>query len=307
MKKIKKGIKKNSRSKRSIEKQRHLHTELSPENLKANFEVLTSICKMMEQSTGEKQVFERMLNLIGKSVEFSRASLFLLNKGDNQMEEVASVGKKVDLIDFVRFDAGLGLSAWVAKEKRPILLSNLRRKRSGEGIKSFLTIPLVLNGELFGVMNFGHIKAHAFEPEDVKFLTLASLPVTLSLERMSYHSKTEKLESELEQAREHATQLQMKISQMESVVPTPQLLENLNEKIKTPLSSIAENAEFLLNSFSLRLSEKSFSQSKKDFNLHFKRGLREIKSEVNQITQATEKLLKRSFTHDTKSWETERR
>jgi signal transduction protein with GAF and PtsI domain len=305
MKKSKKGIKKNSRSKRSIEKQRHVHTELSPENLKTNFEVLTGICKMMEQSTGEKQVFERMLNLIGKSVEFSRASLFLLNKGDNQMEEVASVGKKVDLIDFVRFDAGLGLSAWVAKEKRPILLSNLRRKRSGEGIKSFLTIPLILNGELFGVMNFGHIRAHAFEPEDVKFLTSASLPVTLSLERMSYHSKTEKLESELGQAREHATQLQMKISQMESVIPTPQLLENLNEKIKTPLCSIAENAEFLLNSFSLRQSEKSFPQSKKDFNLHFKRGLREIKSEVNQITQATEKLLKRSFTYDTKSWDKE--
>jgi transcriptional regulator with GAF, ATPase, and Fis domain len=302
MKKSKKGVKKNSKSKKFIEKQKHLYTESSSENLKANFEVVTGICKMMEQSTGEKQVFERMLNLIGKSVEFSRSSLFLLNKSNNQMEEVASVGKKVDLIDFVRFDAGAGLSAWVAKEKRPILLSNLHRKRSGEGIKSFLSIPLILNGDLFGVMNFGHIRAHAFEPEDVKFLTSTSLPVTLSLERMSYRSRTVKLESELEQVREHAQQLQTKITQMESMIPTPQLLENLSEKIKTPLSSIVENAEFLLNCFSPRQSEQSFPQSKKDFNIHFKRGLRQIKSEVNQITQATEKLLKRSFTHDTKSW-----
>jgi len=307
MKKSKKGIKKNSRAKGFVEKQKHSHAELSPENLKANFEVLTGICKMMGESTGEKQVFERMLNLIGKSVEFSRASLFLLNKSNNQMEEVASVGKKVDLIDFVRFDAGLGLSAWVAKEKRPILLSNLRRKRSGEGIKSFLTIPLVLNGELFGVMNFGHIRAHVFEPEDVKFLTSASLPVTLSLERMFYHSKTVKLENELEQTREHTKQLQMRISQMESVIPTPQLLENLNEKIKTPLSSIVENAEFLLNSFSLQQNEKSFPQSKKDFSVQFKRGLREIKNEVNLITKTTERLLQRNLTCDLKNWNTESR
>ncbi len=212
------------------------------------------------------------------------------------MEEIASIGKRVDLIDFVRFDAGLGLSAWVAKEKRPILLSHLRRKRSGEGIKSFLSIPLILNGELFGVMNFGHIKENSFEPEEVKFLTLVSLPVTMSLERMFYYSEIEKLNQELRHTRDLIPQFQLKINQMESMVPTPQLLENLNEKIKTPLSSIVENAEFLLNSFASRSDDPPSLQMKKEFNLQFKRGLREIKNEVNQINRITEKLLKRGLT-----------
>jgi len=291
---MKKKDKKTLHSNRCIGKQKHTYTD-SPD-LKTNFEVLTGICKMMEQSTGGKEVFERMLNLIGKSVEFSRASLFLLNRSKNQMEEVASVGKKVDLIDFVRFDAGLGLSAWVAKEKRPILLSNLRRKRSGEGIKSFLSVPLILNGELFGVMNFGHIKENSFEPEEVRFLSMISFPVTLSLERMFYYSETERLNQELQQAREIITQLQLQINQMESMVPTPQLLENLNEKIKSPLSSIIENAEFLLNSFSSRHDDQPSPQLKKEFNFQFKRGLKEIKNEVNQINRVTEKLLKRGFT-----------
>jgi len=129
---MKKSKNKNKRTAKSIkffERQKSLHADWNLESMKTGFNVLTGICKMIEQSTGERKVFEGVLNLIGKSVEFSQASLFLLDKKKNEMEEVASVGKKVDLIDFVRFDSGMGISAWVAKEKRPILLSNLHRKR----------------------------------------------------------------------------------------------------------------------------------------------------------------------------------
>lgn len=282
-----------SRSKRYVREQSGQTKDIDLENLKTNLEVLTGICRMVEQSTGEKQAFERMLNLIGKAVEFSRASLFILNKNSQQMEEVVSIGKKVDLIDSIRFDAGLGLSAWVAKEKRPILLSDLQRKKGGDGIKSFLTVPCLLSGELFGVMNFGHIRAYAFDPEDIQFLTLTSLPITLSLERMLYHSETERLKRELDQAKEEINRIEEKISQMQTIIPTPQLLENLNERIRTPLASIAENAEFLLNSFSTHPNEKSTPHHKKELNVQFKRGLREIRSDVSQINKVTEKILRK--------------
>ena len=292
MKRSKNKGKRIAKSSRFIKRQKLLHANQNLENQKIDFEVLTGICKMMEQSTKERRAFERMLNLIGKSVEFSLASLFLLNKKKNQMEEMASVGKRVDLIDFVRFDAGVGLSAWVAKVRRPILLSNLHRKRGGEVVKSFLAIPLILNGELFGVMNLSHIRAHAFQPEDVRLLTLISVPVALSLERTFYHSEIERLREELKLAEERSRELQ---ERMESITPTPQLLESLNRKIKTPLSSIAQNAQFLLDSFSLQHDKKSQRTSKKP-DLEFKRGLKEIRNEVNQITKATEKLLKWNFT-----------
>lgn len=277
-------------------RQRLLQANQNLENLKTDFDVLTGICRMMEQSPHDRKVFEKMLNLIGKSVEFSQASLFVLDKKDNQMEEVASVGRKVDLIDFVRFDTGIGLSAWVAKEKRPILLSNLHRKRGGGTVKSFLSIPLILNGELFGVMNLSHMRAQAFEPQDVKFLSLISVPVTLGLERMFYHSKLEKLQRDFQQGQEYTKELEEKITRIESAIPTSQLLENLNRKIKNPLSSIFENAEFLLNSFSTRQENKTRRLSKKS-DIQFKRGLKQIKSEVSQITRATDGLLKRSYVY----------
>jgi transcriptional regulator with GAF, ATPase, and Fis domain len=277
---------------RMRKKVKSLKVNRNREDLRIRLEVLTGTCGMIEQCAKENKVFERMLNLIGKAVECSHASLFLLDKGNNRMREVASVGKKVDLINFVRFDKGSGFSAWVAKEKRPILLSNLHRKRSGGTTRSFLATPLILDGEVFGVLNLSHIRPHAFEREDIEFLTLISVPVALSLERMFLHSELERLEGEFQQEREQNVQLQDKVRQMESLIPTTQLLEGLNQKIKTPLASIAENAQFLLDSFPTRQREKS-PRASKSFNQEFKRGLKLIKSEVNQITRTTEKMLKR--------------
>jgi transcriptional regulator with GAF, ATPase, and Fis domain len=262
--------------------------------LRVNLEVATGICEMVGRSGNGRDEFEEMLNLIGRSVEFSHASLFLLDRKTGQMREVASVGKKVDLIDFVRFEAGAGLSSWVAKEKRPIVLSNLHRKRGGEKIKSFLAMPLLLDQEAFGVMNLCHGVAHAFEPDDVHFLSLISQPVALCLERAFYHSEVERLEGELEQARQRAEELREEIARVEREIPTSQLLENMKQKITAPLGSVAENARFLLESFSTRPGQKS-PKSGKRRDLEFKRGLREIRNEVNQITRATERLLSRNL------------
>ena len=262
--------------------------------LKTNLEVATGVCKMIGRSVRGREGFEGMLNLIGKSVEFSHASLFLLDREAGQMREVASVGKKVDLIDFVRFEAGAGLSSWVAKEKRPIVLSNLHRRRGGEKIKSFLAMPLILDREVFGVMNLCHVMAHAFEPHDVQFLTLISHPVALCLERAFYHSEVERLEGELAQARERSAELEEDIARVEQEIPTSQLLENMKQKITTPLGSVAENARFLLESFSTRQNQKSPKPNQRR-DLKLRRGLREIKNEVNQITRATEKLLRRNL------------
>lgn len=284
----------NNRLSKATDKQRLVQTSKNLEKVKNDFDTVTGVCEMIEQSVGERRVFEKVLNLIGKSVEFSQASLYLLDRRKNQMQEVATVGKRVDLIDFVRFDRGIGFSAWVAKEKRPILLSNLHRKRSGETVKSFLAIPLTLNGELFGVMNLSHIRAHAFEKADVDFLSLISAPITLCLERTHCYSESERLESELRQVRECSAELEEEINRLRSRVPTPQLLESLNQKVKTPLSGIADNAQFLLDTFSVRREEKA-NRSRRKPDLEFKRGLRQIRNEANQVTKATERLLKRSL------------
>jgi signal transduction histidine kinase len=113
------------------------------------------------------------------------------------------------------------------------------------------------------------------------------------LERRFYHTETQRLKRELDQSKEEIMQLEVRISQMQTVVPTVRLMENLNEKIRTPLASITENAEFLLKGLSTRPDEKSTSHTKKELSVQIKRGLREIRSDVNQITKVTEKIFRK--------------
>lgn len=281
-----------SRSKESIHGRRgRLHLANSLDDLKTDFEVLSEICRLIKESTLEKKACERILKLIGKSIEYSSASLFWLDKKRKQIEELASVGKKVDLIDFVKFNIGSGFSAWVAIEKRPILLSNLRRRRFKNGIRSFLSIPLTLREELFGVINLSHIRPDAFGTEDLEYLSLISNPIALGLERMFYYSEMEKRGNELEETKACLRELQGKLIESEKRVSLPQLLGQLDRRIKSPLSAVAENAQFLLKSMSSQNERKS-TRSRKSFDQKFKRRLTEITTETNQILKTTEKLLR---------------
>jgi transcriptional regulator with GAF, ATPase, and Fis domain len=282
---------KRSMSEKSNRGRRSLSCSGSSEELKSDFQVLSEICRLIREASLEKKTCENILRLVGKSVEYSSASLFWLDKRENQIEELSSVGKKVDLIDFVKFNTGSGFSAWVAMEKRPILLSNLHRKRFKNGIRSFLSIPLTLGDQLLGVMNFSHIKANAFGPKDLKFLASVSGPISLGLERMFHYSEMEKREKELEETRSYLREIQSELLKNEKRVTLSQILGHLDRKIKSPLSGIAENAQFLLKSMSSQ-DELGLTSSVKCLNQKFKRRLREITTEANQISKATEKLLK---------------
>ena len=294
LKRMRGKCRKNARSLKPAQGRKLMQEDRKLEKVLNDLAVLGGVCRMISQSLGGEKVFEKMLNLIGKSVEFSRASLFLLDKGSNRMQEVASVGGTVDLIDFVRFETGSGLSAWVAKERRPVLLSNLHRRCGGETMRSFLAVPLTLNDELFGVMNLSHIRPNAFEHSDVEFLQLASAPISLSLERTHYCSELERLRSSVEEARERSAQLEEEIARLKGITPTSQLLENLNQRIKSPLAEIADNAQFLLDTFSPR-QEGRKGRSKGKTTIDFKRGLRQIRNEAHQVTRNTERLLRRSL------------
>jgi GAF domain-containing protein len=288
-------IAKNPKSPSTAEKKKLYEADKKLEETKRAFQVLSGCCEIIGQCLEGDRAFEKVLNLIGKSVEYSQASLFYLDKSSSRMKEVVSVGKTVDLIDFVKFESGTGFSAWVAKEKRPILLSNLHRKRGGETMKSFLSVPLILDDELIGVMNLSHIRANAFERSDLEFLQLVSAPISLSLERKHYYSLVQGLQSEVERIKERSSQLEEEISRLKSRIPTPQILENLNQRIKSPLAEIAQNAQFLLDTFSSR-QENAKGHVQKRRTLDFKRGLRQIRNEAHQVTKATERLLSRSIT-----------
>lgn len=143
---------------------------------KKEIEILFEISKMIQWTEGPEKTFTKLLELIKEAIPYQNATLFLMDKTEGLLQNALTVGEAIDLIPEVQFDHGAGFSCWVAKEKKPVLLKDLRADRNGQipEIASFLSIPLMVQGELIGVMNLSHSKAGAFDEDDLRLLTLIS-------------------------------------------------------------------------------------------------------------------------------------
>jgi transcriptional regulator with GAF, ATPase, and Fis domain len=244
-------------------------------------EVLSKMSNMVRTCSTDDENFEKMLKLMGRCVEYSSASLFLVNRQSGQLDNVAYVGKRVDLIDFVKFDMGQGFSAYVAKEKRPIFISHLHRKsyNSKNSIHSFVSIPLMIKNELVGVLNLSHIRDDAYTKSDLDFLTIFAGQVSIFIERMLYQSELDKKDKELERAQNLLKETRERSVDTEKLSAISQVATSINHEINNPLAVIAGNTQYLL-------------MTMKNVSPNVKKRLKAIDNEVNQISQVTRKLLK---------------
>ena len=95
---------------------------LNDKHVRAVLSVLQEISAII-QAPVEQEAFDSVLASIRKAIPYTPSTLFILEKETQQLEEVSRAGEKVDLIQSVRFDLGPGFSAWVAKQKKPVLIS----------------------------------------------------------------------------------------------------------------------------------------------------------------------------------------
>jgi len=247
----------------------------------AEMKVLCEMSNLIRLSPPEKETFEKMLKLLSKCIEYSSASLFLANPQTKQLDNVACVGKSEDLIDFVKFDMGRGFSAYVAKEKRPIFISNLHRKsyRSRNSIRSFVSVPLLVKDELIGVLSLSHISEDAYTKSDLDFLTIFAGQAAVFIERMLYQSQLETKNEELEKAQNLLRETQRKLLDAEKLSAISHVATSINHEINNPLAVIAGNTQYLL-------------MTMRNVNPKVKKRLEAIDNEVNNISQVTRKLLK---------------
>ena len=143
---------------------------------KREIEILFEISRVIQLTQNADETFKALLALIKEAIPYENATLFLMDKANEELTPTMTVGNTTDLIPDVKFDNGIGFSGWVAKEKKPVLLKDLRADRKDElpEIASFLSIPLVVQTELIGVINLSHSKAGAFDEDDLRLLTLIS-------------------------------------------------------------------------------------------------------------------------------------
>jgi len=213
----------------------------SVESMRVLYEISTII--QSDLKLGEK--FKKALAKICGVVHCNSASLFIYHEDTGKLEEVATIGERVDLIESIDFDMGKGFSAWVAKQRRSVLIPNLRRKRPG-GCRSFISTPLISEEKLIGVMNLGGDSPNAFTERHMEFLEIIASQFAHAVERSKYEQRLLEKNAALEKAHEEIKSQQKKIIEMEKYQVLGQMAVSINHEINNPLTTIIGNVELLL-------------------------------------------------------------
>ena len=210
----------------------------------AEIEILSEISILVQGSPADKNSFEEILKHLGKIIDFRSASLYTFSKEKGKLEEICTIGRRVDLIDFVKFEMGSGISAWVAKHGRAIILNNLRKSKGGTHTKSFLSVPMVFAKEIIGVVNLAHDETDSFSKRDAEIVSIAASIMALLVERIA---REEALAGRARQIAALEQELEsVKRQKAENCQLAGDSRNSFYQQISNPLAIISGNAQFLV-------------------------------------------------------------
>ncbi|HEY2371283.1 MAG TPA: GAF domain-containing protein [Gaiellaceae bacterium] len=135
-----------------------------------------------------EELLAQLLVRVRDALLADTCAILMLDRDTNELVARAAVGIEEEVEQGVRIPIGRGFAGRVAARKAPVILPDvdhadvlnpiLRQK----GIKSLLGVPLLIYGDVLGVMHVGSLTPREFEPADVELLQLAADRVALAIE-----------------------------------------------------------------------------------------------------------------------------
>ena len=146
------------------------------------------------------ELFAVLLPRIRDILAADTCAVLLLDEDTNELAARAALGIEEEVEQGVRIPVGGGFAGRVAATKEPVILADvdhadvlnpiLRQK----GIKSMLGVPLLVDGNAFGVIHVGTLVHRRFTADDVELLQLVADRVAIAIERGRLHEQTVRLD-----------------------------------------------------------------------------------------------------------------
>jgi signal transduction histidine kinase len=137
----------------------------------------------------------RLDELLGALLERTRqildvdtCAILLIDEDTNELVARAALGIEEEVEQGVRVPVGGGFAGRIAAEKRPVILDDVDHAHvlnpllREKGIKSMLGVPLVVEGEVRGVLHVGSLRPRAFADDEVELLQLVADRAALAIE-----------------------------------------------------------------------------------------------------------------------------
>jgi len=174
-----------------------------------------------------KTSMDKVSDLLG----VERGSLMLLDKENQELSIRAAKGLNENIIKKAKAKVGEGISGWVAKNKEPLLIKDIardkrfRRRSKGYHNNSLLSVPLVANDEVLGVINVNNkVSKETFQEKDLDILKEMASHVSGAIDKSLKYEEIKRLS-------------QLKLD----------FVATVSHELRSPLTSVKEAMNILLD------------------------------------------------------------
>jgi len=121
-------------------------------------------------------------------LEVDTCAILLLDEETNELAARAALGIEEEVEQGVRIPVGHGFAGRIAAEKRPVILDDVDHAHvlnpilREKGIKSMFGVPLIVEGEVSGVLHVGSLVLREFREDEVELLQLVADRAALAIE-----------------------------------------------------------------------------------------------------------------------------
>ena len=192
-------------------------------------EMLRRLQAVTDAALAHLSLDELLRELLGRIHDMlSVDTVAILLEERHMLIALGAQGLEEELERGVCIPVGQGFAGRIASERRPIMLEDiddaevLNPLLREKGVRSLLGVPLLLEGQLLGVLHVGTLRSRRFSPEEIRLLQLVADRAALAID----HAR---LFREAQEARSHAEAANRAKDEFLSV---------LSHELRTPLTPI---------------------------------------------------------------------
>jgi len=135
----------------------------------------------------EQSLLRALVERVKRVLQADTAAVLLLDQSAGQLVATAASGIEEEVRQGVRIPLGAGFAGRVAASREPVILTTVDHTTVrnpllvDRGIKSLLGVPLLVGGNVIGVIHVGSLSGRRFSEEDAELLQLAADRAALAL------------------------------------------------------------------------------------------------------------------------------
>lgn len=123
---------------------------------------------------------DALLEAVRDLLQSDTAAVLLVDASGAMLEPISYVGLGRTMRTAMRVPIGHGFAGTVAATRAPVIISRVtdeqlvNRQLHRLGVQSLMGVPMIVNGQLIGVLHVGSLTVRAFTTEDTELLQLAA-------------------------------------------------------------------------------------------------------------------------------------